>query len=110
MQLLCSGWRVQREVLSALLPGGVLRSTVLQVVLASEAVFALYMLLGTLMGGLSPKVFDDVLKLRNVKEVNGSGSAPAHTNSSLCLITFCVVADAVCGRQLDGVIVCCWCE
>ena len=70
--LLCRGWRVQREVLSVLLPGGVLRATVLQVVLAVEAVFALYMLLGTLMGGLSDKVFDDVLKLRGVKEVTTS--------------------------------------
>ncbi len=66
---------MQREVLSALLPGGVLRSTVLQVVLAAEAVFALYILLGTLTGGLSPKVFEDVLKLRGVKEVSGSVSS-----------------------------------
>ena len=67
--LLCRGWRVQREVLSALLPGGVMRATVLQVILAAEAIFALYMLLGTLMGGLSEKVFNDVLKLRGVTEV-----------------------------------------
>ncbi len=66
---------MQREVLSALLPGGVLRGTVLQVILAAEAVFALYILLGTLTGGLSPKVFEDVLKLRGVKEVSASKSA-----------------------------------
>ncbi len=60
---------MQGKVLSALLPGGFLRAVTLQAVLAFEAAIALYMLLTSLMGGLSDKVFDDVLKLRGIDKV-----------------------------------------
>ena len=96
---------MQREVLSALLPGGVLRSTVLQVILAAEAVFALYMLLGTLMGGLSPKVFEDVLKLRGVKEVSGSGSRlrlQAHCKLNAQLVSVRSLSRRCCCLRASG--------
>ena len=79
---------MQREVLSVLLPGGVLRATLLQVILAVEAIFALYMLLGTLMGGLSDKVFEDVLKLRGVKEVIKSTPTPDTRQASMTAMPF----------------------
>ena len=60
---------MQGKVLSVLLPAGFLRVVTLQAVLAFEAIIALYMLLTTLMGGLSDKVFNDVLKMQGIDKV-----------------------------------------